>query len=80
MPSIRYELARTPATLFSRQRVEVSGLVDQAVRGVFDQVYAWQERAHQRTHLATLDDRLLKDAGITRAEAAEEAAKPFWRA
>ncbi len=80
MSSTRYESVRTPAAPFSRQHVEFSGLFAQGVRGVFDRVYAWQERAHQRTHIATLDDRLLKDAGISRAAVAEEVAKPFWRA
>ncbi|MDH3913462.1 MAG: DUF1127 domain-containing protein, partial [Rhodospirillales bacterium] len=41
--------------------------------------YAWQERAAQRAHLAALEDHILKDIGIGRAEADREAAKPFWR-
>ncbi len=40
----------------------------------------WQERATQRHALAALDDRLLKDMGLSRGAAAVEAAKPFWRA
>ncbi|HYS48153.1 MAG TPA: DUF1127 domain-containing protein [Xanthobacteraceae bacterium] len=36
------------------------------------------ERSRQRGHLAQLDDRLLQDIGVTRAEAEAEAAKPFW--
>ena len=40
----------------------------------------WQTRAGQRTHLAELDERLLADMGLTRAQARAEAAKPFWRA
>ncbi len=39
----------------------------------------WIERATQRRALAELDDRLLKDVGISRSEARQEAAKPFWR-
>ena len=39
----------------------------------------WQYRATWRIRLADLDDRLLKDIGITRAEADREIAKPFWR-
>lgn len=34
---------------------------------------------NSRNDLATLDDNMLKDIGITRAEAKEEAAKPFWQ-
>lgn len=37
------------------------------------------ERAHQRRALASLDDHELRDIGITRADAAREAEKPFWR-
>lgn len=40
----------------------------------------WQERASQRHALAALDDRLLKDMGISRADVAREVGKPFWRA
>lgn len=39
----------------------------------------WQSRASARAHLATLPDRLLEDAGLTRDEAKREATKPFWR-
>lgn len=80
MSSTRYEPVRTPAALFARQQVQFSGFLYQATRGLFDRVYAWQERAHQRAQLAALDDRLLTDAGITHTEVAEEVAKPFWRA
>ncbi|MEQ9556241.1 MAG: DUF1127 domain-containing protein [Rhodospirillales bacterium] len=36
-------------------------------------------RTHQRRALSRLDARLLADVGLTRAEAARECAKPFWR-
>jgi uncharacterized protein YjiS (DUF1127 family) len=39
----------------------------------------WHELARQRRTLLTLDDRLLKDIGVTRAEAEREASRPFWR-
>ena len=40
----------------------------------------WLERARQRQALLRLPDALLDDVGITRAEAWQEGAKPFWRA
>ena len=47
---------------------------------ILERLLLWQERAVQRHALASLDDHLLKDMGITRAEALYEADKPFWRA
>jgi uncharacterized protein YjiS (DUF1127 family) len=37
------------------------------------------ERSRQRDALSKLDDRLLNDVGITRQQANDEAAKPFWK-
>jgi uncharacterized protein YjiS (DUF1127 family) len=45
-----------------------------------DLVLAWSERVRQRRQLARFDDHLLRDIGITRADALAEAEKPFWRA
>ena len=45
----------------------------------FALVASWIERARQRDALAGLDDHALRDIGITRAEAARECGKPFWR-
>ena len=36
-------------------------------------------RQRQRTSLAQLDDRMLRDMGISRLEADRESRKPFWR-
>ncbi len=44
-----------------------------------DRVLSWQRRANQRRHLMQLDDRLLADIGISRAEAWREYRTPFWR-
>ena len=38
----------------------------------------WMELARQRQQLAALDDRMLKDIGISRATAQSEARRPFW--
>ncbi|RCX32350.1 DUF1127 domain-containing protein [Thioalbus denitrificans] len=39
----------------------------------------WNQRARQRRQLARLDDYLLRDIGLSRVDAEQEARKPFWR-
>ncbi len=39
----------------------------------------WHQRARQRQQLLTLSDHMLSDIGISRADAEQEAEKPFWR-
>jgi uncharacterized protein YjiS (DUF1127 family) len=40
---------------------------------------AWAQRIEQRQLLANMDDRDLRDMGITRADAIWAARTPFWR-
>ena len=47
---------------------------------LFDAPFRWAERAAERRHLAELDDHLLKDIGLNRAEVEAVSTKPFWRA
>jgi uncharacterized protein YjiS (DUF1127 family) len=46
--------------------------------GTLQLIVLWHERARQRRALATLDERMLRDIGITRYDALLESAKPFW--
>ncbi|MCB9959084.1 MAG: DUF1127 domain-containing protein [Rhodospirillaceae bacterium] len=46
---------------------------------LLDALLTWQQRAAERRHLAALDDRLLKDMGLSRADVAQELEKPVWR-
>jgi uncharacterized protein YjiS (DUF1127 family) len=39
----------------------------------------WSQRSRQRALLAALDDRMLQDIGISRAQALSEAEKACWR-
>ena len=39
----------------------------------------WRRRARDRAELAGRDDRMLKDIGLTRADAEFLSNKPFWR-
>jgi uncharacterized protein YjiS (DUF1127 family) len=42
-------------------------------------LYEFARRIRSRRMLSTLDDSALRDIGVTRSEAEQEAAKPFWR-
>jgi uncharacterized protein YjiS (DUF1127 family) len=44
-----------------------------------DLVLTWHERARQRRQLRTLNDHMLRDIGLTRADVLAESSKPFWR-
>jgi uncharacterized protein YjiS (DUF1127 family) len=41
-------------------------------------MFKWCERARQRRQLYTLDERMLKDIGLTRVDVECEATKHFW--
>jgi uncharacterized protein YjiS (DUF1127 family) len=46
---------------------------------LFEAPFLWAERAAERRHLAELDDHMLRDIGLNRADIAAVADKPFWR-
>ncbi|MCP5151953.1 MAG: DUF1127 domain-containing protein [Ectothiorhodospiraceae bacterium] len=57
-------------------------MVDRAIPGpqlVLAAIGRWGARLAEREHLVGLDRRLLRDVGLTRADAVREASKPFWR-
>lgn len=39
----------------------------------------WMERSKQRKELAGLEDHMLEDIGLSRADVRREISKPFWR-
>ncbi len=57
----------------------MSSARDTVLPSILDRLDLWRERARTRRRLLTLDDRLLRDIGISRAEAWQEASKPFWK-
>jgi uncharacterized protein YjiS (DUF1127 family) len=65
-------LAQTGHEGFGRQILRVM------TRSI-DLLLEWQERAGERAHLASLDDRLLRDVGLSRADVENELSLPFWR-
>ena len=62
--------------------VEAAGLpagIGRFILAPMQTLQIWYERSRQRDRLARLDDRLLRDIGIDRGTAMQEASKPFWR-
>lgn len=55
-----------------------AGLVAR-LTGLLDLVDRWLARRRQRLDLQELDPRMLKDLGLTPADVAREAGKPFWQ-
>lgn len=41
-------------------------------------IVVWQDRAEQRQALSELNERMLKDIGVSNVDAYKEARKPFW--
>jgi Domain of unknown function (DUF1127) len=66
-----------PSFLPVLARVALRGM-GEACRRVADIGLVWTDRARQRRQLAELSDHMLRDIGLTRADAWAEADKPFW--
>ena len=63
----------------TRSAADFASTSDRSVsEQIHDLLRTWFERDRQRRQLAELSDHLLRDIGVTRAEAMREAAKPFW--
>ena len=61
------------------QRRALTSVVENALIRFFDLVLIWRENARSRHALARLDDHMLSDLGLSRAQAEFEASTPFWR-
>lgn len=49
-----------------------------AISGGLVTALDWHERARQRRTLSELDDRMLRDLGLTRSDVYKECRKHFW--
>jgi uncharacterized protein YjiS (DUF1127 family) len=52
----------------------------EALADVVTTVLSWQHRIRERNQLQLLDQRMLRDIGLTRVDIDVETRKPFWRA
>jgi uncharacterized protein YjiS (DUF1127 family) len=51
-----------------------------SIRRFFDSAFECHTRSRERSVLRALDDHMLRDVGLTRADVYREVSKPFWRA
>jgi uncharacterized protein YjiS (DUF1127 family) len=49
------------------------------ISGAIETLLHWHTLKRERRDLASLDDRMLHDIGLTRADVEFEFTKPFWR-
>ena len=57
----------------------LAGSAGYSVKRLLATIVAWQQRYDLRQHLLEMDAHLLDDIGLSRAQARQEVAKPFWK-
>lgn len=57
----------------------VLGTASDFVTGFFNALVQWNKRYDERKSLEEMPDYLLRDMGVTRADADLEASKPIWQ-
>jgi uncharacterized protein YjiS (DUF1127 family) len=68
-----------PRSRYGRPQFRPESAGRRALVRIVEAVLAWHDRARQRRTLMELSDHMLRDIGLSRADALGEAAKPFWR-
>lgn len=63
---------------WSAYRVALASGSRTRVRTAMKMLRRWYQVARERNQLAKLDERALKDIGVSRSEALAEAERPFW--
>ena len=54
--------------------------IQQSFAAILATLWHWYDRWYQRRQLESLPQHMLKDLGLSSADAYREASKPFWRA
>jgi uncharacterized protein YjiS (DUF1127 family) len=78
MTAIHLEPCPDSAGTFDRRHAALDALRDATDRALAT-LREWRRRGRERAQLAALDDRMLRDIGLTHADAEFLANKPFWR-
>jgi uncharacterized protein YjiS (DUF1127 family) len=65
--------------LYGARRGGPAGRFVVALAAAFERLFDWQKRRAERDRLGRLDERLLRDIGLSSADVAGEVEKPFWR-
>lgn len=69
----------TAAARVSLVMLGAARLLDRAAIRSVDLICDWRARAAERHTLRSLDDRMLKDVGLSRADLERELHKSFWQ-
>lgn len=68
-----------PPDRASASEGRVSAAIGSRAASLLRHFLTWLERIRQRRALLALDDWVLKDIGLSRADVMRESDKPFWR-
>ena len=74
-----YSHSASSAPLQTGGRITVLTFVRDVLARLVEAPLTWLQRDRDRRALQALDDRLLRDIGVSRSEVEGEIAKPFWR-
>jgi uncharacterized protein YjiS (DUF1127 family) len=66
------------AARISAGLVHAARLTDRGLIKALDVLFAWRARAAERDVMRSLDDRMLRDVGLTRVDIERELSKSFW--
>jgi uncharacterized protein YjiS (DUF1127 family) len=66
-------------TVSRRDALAITNAIPSLRKKFVETLREWRRRSRSRRDLMTLSDRDLWDMRLTRAEAGQEATKPFWR-
>ena len=75
-----HSLPQPGSSQYAHPVVRVLRAVDSFLGSAMNTLLIWDRRHRDRLHLTGLDERMLRDIGVTNVDVAHEAAKPFWRA